>query len=144
MGGGEPRAPPGRRPGQKSDRLELLDDERFGKACAGPFLECRQRHHRIEIMPRFAPHLDRIGAKAMHHRRKHRVRAAKRAEQERSFLAVTAGAIGPSKHLLIDHVAHSHDMHASDVTSLSNIGEDGRQLTDHLGVTLKLSSVNAE
>src|ERR1044072_7854973 len=55
----------------KSDRLELLDDERFGKSCAGPLLERRQRHHRLEIMPRFAAHLDRIGAEAMHHRRKH-------------------------------------------------------------------------
>ena len=31
----------------------------------------------------------------MHHRCEHRVRAAERAEQERSFLAITAGAIGP-------------------------------------------------
>src|SRR3982751_3262925 len=79
----------------KSDGLEAFDHKRFGKTRAGPFLECRQRHHRIEIMPRLAAHLDRIGAKTMHHRRKHGVRAAERAEQERSLLAITAIAIGP-------------------------------------------------
>ena len=45
-------------PRAKSDRLEPFDDERFGQALAGPFLERRQRHHRIEIMPRVALHLE--------------------------------------------------------------------------------------
>ena len=47
------RPPPGARQRPLAlDRLEPFDDQRLGKAGAGPFLEGGQRHHRIEIMPR--------------------------------------------------------------------------------------------
>src|ERR1700730_9731807 len=78
-----------------SHRLEPLDDQGFSKAVAGPFLECGERRHRIDIVLRVTFHLDRISAKAMHDGRKHRVRAAEGAEQERPLFSVTLMALGP-------------------------------------------------
>src|SRR5579863_2029877 len=78
------------------DRLKLLDHDGFGKAPVGPFLERRQRHHRVHITSHVQRHRNRIGAKAMHHRREHGVRRTKGAEQERPGLAVARAALGPN------------------------------------------------
>src|SRR5258707_11584465 len=77
------------------DLLESFDDQRFGKAVAGPFGESRQRQHRIDIRLRFGRDRDRITAEAMHHWRKHRIRAGEGAEQKWPLLAVARMALGP-------------------------------------------------
>src|SRR3954469_7834862 len=43
-----------------SCRLELLDDDRLGKAVARPLLECGQRLHRLHVAPHGRRHLDGV------------------------------------------------------------------------------------
>src|SRR5437016_14175090 len=71
-----------------SHRLEALDPQCLGQPLTGPLLKGLVRRHRLEIGPRIALHLDRIGAKPVHDGREHRIRAAKGAEQERTLAAV--------------------------------------------------------
>src|ERR1700731_1470906 len=75
--------------------LEFFDDDGFGKGGARPLLKGRQRHHRIHIGLRFRLERNRIGAKAMHHRREHGVGGAKAAEQEWPEFSVSRAAPGP-------------------------------------------------
>src|ERR1700747_8835 len=78
-----------------SYRFELLDDQRFGKPGVRPFLERRQSHHRLHVALHDGCHRNRIGAKAMHDRRKHGIRRTEGAEQKRPGFSVSLAALGP-------------------------------------------------
>jgi hypothetical protein len=51
----------------------------------------------------------------------------------------TAGVIESVGAQAIDHICHSHDWHAADVIGLSNIGPDGKELSDHFGIRVRLT-----
>lgn len=53
---------------------------------------------------------------------------------------VTSGVLQPIDAQAIDHVAVSDDLEAKSVTTISNIADDGKKLSDHFGVTAVLSS----
>jgi hypothetical protein len=50
----------------------------------------------------------------------------------------TAGTIAPTGKAAIDHVAHTGDLEPLDVCGLSNRTPDGRQISDHFGVAVRL------
>jgi hypothetical protein len=50
----------------------------------------------------------------------------------------TAGVIEAVGAQGIDHICHSHDWDAADVIGLSNIGPDGKELSDHFGIRARL------
>lgn len=50
----------------------------------------------------------------------------------------TAGPIRGVDALTIDHLAHTRHLRALDVESLSNVGPEGRQLSDHFGLLVDL------
>jgi endonuclease/exonuclease/phosphatase family metal-dependent hydrolase len=54
------------------------------------------------------------------------------------FAIATAGALQPLGRPAIDHVVHSGDFEAVEVTALSNLAEDGRRISDHFGVSVRL------
>jgi hypothetical protein len=53
----------------------------------------------------------------------------------------TAGVIESVGAQAIDHICHSHDWHAADVIGLSNIGPDGKELSDHFGIRVRLVQI---
>lgn len=52
----------------------------------------------------------------------------------------TAGIVEPLGIQLIDHIAHSFDLYATEVTALSNVDPSGRRLSDHFGVFVALTT----
>lgn len=58
---------------------------------------------------------------------------------EPGFTVATAGPLPPDNIPSIDHIAHSDDLAASDVAMLSNYAPDGKRLSDHFGVSLRLA-----
>lgn len=50
----------------------------------------------------------------------------------------TAGTIFEIERLSMDHLAHTHDLEVVSVRSISNIGNDGRRLSDHFGLAIEL------
>ena len=50
----------------------------------------------------------------------------------------TAGAIDDSATPLIDHVCHTDDLVSFDLTSTENLDADGRPLSDHVGMLVRL------
>lgn len=61
---------------------------------------------------------------------------------ERTLLSrldiATSGVIEPIGRKAIDHICHSRDLLARDCYGLSNIGPDGREISDHFGIRLTL------
>ena len=57
-----------------------------------------------------------------------------------AFRVATVGAIAPIGKAAIDHVAHSADLSAHTVTGLSNLASDGRAISDHFGLAVRLRS----
>jgi len=54
------------------------------------------------------------------------------------MLLATSGVIEPIGRQSIDHVCHSHDFTPRELISLSNLGENGRKISDHFGVHVSL------
>lgn len=52
----------------------------------------------------------------------------------------TDGPISEIGEPTIDHVAHSSDLAAREVRGLSRFGDDGRALSDHFGIVVRLAS----
>lgn len=52
----------------------------------------------------------------------------------------TAGHLPPDGKASIDHVAHSLDLQAFDLQVLSNFAPDGKRLSDHFGVSVRIRS----
>jgi endonuclease/exonuclease/phosphatase family metal-dependent hydrolase len=55
----------------------------------------------------------------------------------------TSGMIDGIGRQAIDHICHSRDLAALSATGLSNIGPDGREISDHFGVQATLTSDTA-
>jgi len=55
-----------------------------------------------------------------------------------SLRCITSGRIGGGHHS-IDHIFVSHHFKVSEVRTISNIGPDGRRLSDHVGLAVDLS-----
>jgi endonuclease/exonuclease/phosphatase family metal-dependent hydrolase len=51
----------------------------------------------------------------------------------------TGGSIAGSASQAIDHIAHSSDLEAGSVSAVSNIAPSGTQMSDHFGVTARLT-----
>lgn len=64
--------------------------------------------------------------------------ALSRVTSER-LVTATAGMIFPMAKQTIDHICHSHDLRASEVEGISNLGPDGAQLSDHFGISARVS-----
>ena len=111
-------------PRANSIRLELLDRQRFGQPFAGPLLERGMCHHRIHIGARGRRHLDRIGAKAMHHRPIHSVRAGKGTEQEGAAFAIAGTAITP-KFLNAGNIGSRANVKSSGSLNAGVLGDRG-------------------
>jgi endonuclease/exonuclease/phosphatase family metal-dependent hydrolase len=56
----------------------------------------------------------------------------------RGFRVATAGTMAPIGKAAIDHVAHTDDLEPLDVSGLSNRAPDGREISDHFGVAVRL------
>lgn len=56
-----------------------------------------------------------------------------------SLRFATAGPIAGIGEPTIDHVVHSHDLTSQEVRGLSRFGEDGRALSDHFGIVLRVA-----
>lgn len=56
------------------------------------------------------------------------------------YAMATAGPLSLEGQCSIDHLAHTRDLHAMDVHTLSNVAPNGKKLSDHFGVALRLAS----
>jgi endonuclease/exonuclease/phosphatase family metal-dependent hydrolase len=54
------------------------------------------------------------------------------------YQVATSGPLPPLGRPAIDHVVHSGDFEAQDVTALSNLADDGHRISDHFGVAVRL------
>ena len=54
------------------------------------------------------------------------------------FSSLTPGIISPVEQQTIDHVAATEQLSASWIQSISNIGPDGKKLSDHFGIAANL------
>jgi endonuclease/exonuclease/phosphatase family metal-dependent hydrolase len=68
----------------------------------------------------------------------HALDALRHALLDRLELA-TAGEIPGVGKQSIDHICHSQDLVFTSVTGISNMGPDGRQLSDHFGLGVRFS-----
>ncbi|MDP3674431.1 MAG: endonuclease/exonuclease/phosphatase family protein [Novosphingobium sp.] len=59
------------------------------------------------------------------------------------YTVATTGVLAPLGRPSIDHIAHTRDLVATDVTAVSNRGDDGKLLSDHFGVVSTICA-NAE
>jgi len=60
---------------------------------------------------------------------------------EPDFSIVTEGLLEPAGAQAIDHMALSNDLIADQVTTISNLTDGGRHLSDHFGITAKITTV---
>lgn len=56
------------------------------------------------------------------------------------YRVATAGPLKPLGRPAIDHVVHSSDFDAEEVTAISNLAEDGHRISDHFGVAVRLAA----
>lgn len=55
-----------------------------------------------------------------------------------NFRVATGGPIAPIGKAAIDHVAHTEDLEPLKISGLSNLAPDGRTISDHFGVAVRL------
>ena len=58
------------------------------------------------------------------------------------YQVATSGPLPPLGRPAIDHVVHSGDFEAQDVTALSNLAENGHRISDHFGVAVRLVALS--
>src|SRR5260221_565754 len=77
--------------------FEFLDDHRLVAGSGGPFLERRQRPHRVGVALRLLLELDAVCPEAAHHRRIHGIGDGGMAEQELALGAEALAAVAPQR-----------------------------------------------
>lgn len=59
-----------------------------------------------------------------------------------NFRVATAGTIAPIGKAAIDHIAYTGDLEPLDISGLSNLAPDGREISDHFGVAVQLRTLS--
>ena len=54
------------------------------------------------------------------------------------FTVATTGPVAPIDEQTVDHIALTGGLHAASIRSISNLGPDGRKLSDHFGIAAEL------
>ena len=59
------------------------------------------------------------------------------------FALATGGSLAPLGKQAIDHICHSHDLRRIDALAISNMCDDGIQISDHFGVAAQFVEANS-